>query len=150
MPGALREPVAQGSRGDASVRGPDLRRGAGRQLRDRRSERRGRDVGHLLGAQWSKLNDLSGGPALASFKGFEDDPAVAACGTRWRTDPGNSTPPPAGGLPSYMAVSVASPVTKTGPTIAGDTVHEVVVKTDPGYGPNPGHAGSGTAIGQIC
>jgi hypothetical protein len=49
-----------------------------------------------------------------------------------------------------MAVIVASAVTKTGPTIAGDTVHEVVVKTDPGYGPNPGHAGSGTVIAQIC
>jgi hypothetical protein len=102
------------------------------------------------GAQWSKLNTLSGGSAPASFKGFEDDPAVAACGTRWTTDPGNSTPPPAGALPSYMAVIVASAVTKTGPTIAGDTVHEVVVKTDPGYGPNPGHAGSGTVIAQIC
>lgn len=29
-------------------------------------------------------------------------------------------------------------------------VHEVVVKTNPGYAANPGHPGTGTVIAQIC
>ncbi len=102
------------------------------------------------GAQWWKLNSLSGGTAPAAFKGFEDMPATPACGQNWTTDPGNSTPPPAGPLPPYMVIIVSSLITKSGSTIAGDTPHLVVVKTDPGYGPNPGHAGTGTVVATIC
>jgi hypothetical protein len=102
------------------------------------------------GAQWAALNSLSGGPGPASFKGFEDSPATAACGTSWTTDPGNSTPPPAGPLPEYMAMIVSSSVSKSGSEISGDTPHVVVVKTNPGYAPNPGHAGTGTVVAQIC
>lgn len=102
------------------------------------------------GAQWWKLNSLSGGPAPASFKGFEDSPATTSCGTNWTTDPGNSTPPPAGPLPAYMLVIVSSNITKSGSTIAGDTAHQVVVKTTAGYAPNPGHPGAGTVVAQIC
>jgi secondary thiamine-phosphate synthase enzyme len=49
-----------------------------------------------------------------------------------------------------MAVIVSSSIDKSGPTISGDTVHMVVVQTNPGYAPNPGDAGTGTVIGQIC
>ena len=102
------------------------------------------------GAKWSKLNDLSGGDAPAAFKGFENSPAVVTCGINWTTRPGNSPPPPAGPLPSVIAVIVSSSIDKSGPTISGDTVHMVVVRTNPGYAPNPGHAGTGTVLGQIC
>ena len=102
------------------------------------------------GAQWWKLNSLSGGSGPASFKGFEDSPAPPGCGTAWTTDPGNSTPPPTGSLPAYMAVIVSSAINKSGSTITGDTLHEVVVKTNPGYDANPGHAGTGTVVAQIC
>jgi len=102
------------------------------------------------GAQWSKLNTLSGGSAPAAFKGFEDTPSTAACGTQWSTDPGNSTPPPPGPLPAFMAVVVSSSISQSGSTISGDTVHIVVVRTNPGYQPNPGHAGTGTVVAQIC
>jgi hypothetical protein len=102
------------------------------------------------GAQWSKLNSLSGGGAPASFKGFEDSPAAASCGTTWTTDPGNSTPPPTGPLPAYMAVIVSSSISKSGPTISGDTPHVVVVQTNAGYAPDPGHAGTGTVVAQVC
>jgi hypothetical protein len=102
------------------------------------------------GAQWWKLNPLSSGAAPASFKGFEDQPALPKCGQNWVTDPGNSTPPPAGPLPAYMLVIVSSSVNKSGPSLAGDTVHEVVVKTKPGYEPDPGHPGTGTVVAQIC
>jgi hypothetical protein len=34
--------------------------------------------------------------------------------------------------------------------ISGNTVHMVVVKTNPGYAPDPGHAGTGTVVATIC
>jgi PKD repeat protein len=103
------------------------------------------------GAKWWKLNTLSGGVAPASFKGFENVPSTPpACGTSWTTDPGNSAPPPAGPLPAYMAVIVSSNISKTGSTISGDTPKVVVVKVDPGYAPNPGHAGTGTVVAVVC
>jgi hypothetical protein len=49
-----------------------------------------------------------------------------------------------------MGVIVTSRATKTGPRISGNTVHIVVVKVDPGYQPNPGHAGTGTVVIQVC
>ena len=102
------------------------------------------------GAQWAKANSVSGGPAPSSFKGFEDTPAVPGCGTAWTTDPGNSTPPPPGPLPSYMAVIVTSRVTKSGSSISGNTVHVVIVRTDLGYAPNPGHSGTGQVVATLC
>jgi hypothetical protein len=90
----------------------------------------------LRGAQWSKLNDLSGGAVPAAFKGFENTPGgLPACGTAWSTGPGNSPPPPSGPLPAFMAVIVSSSVSKSGSTISGDTVHVVIVQTNAGYAP---------------
>jgi hypothetical protein len=105
---------------------------------------------NFWGPKWWSMNSLSGGSGPASFKGFEDSPATAGCGTNWTTDPGNSTPPPAGPLPAYMAVIVSSKVSKSGPTISGNTVHVVVVKTNAGYAPSVGHAGTGTVVATIC
>jgi uncharacterized repeat protein (TIGR01451 family) len=102
------------------------------------------------GAQWAKKNDLSGGKAPSAFKGWENSPAVVTCGTDWTTKPGNSPPPPAAPLPSVIAVIVSSSIDKSGSTISGDTAHLVVVRTNPGYAANPGHAGTGTVLGQIC
>jgi hypothetical protein len=102
------------------------------------------------GAQWWKLNSLTGGAAPASFKGFALNPATPACGTGWSTDPGNSAPPPAGPLPAFMGVIVSSSITKSGSQISGDTPHIVIVQTNPGYAANPGHAGTGTVVAQFC
>jgi len=102
------------------------------------------------GAQWWKLNTLSGGAAPASFKGYALNPKVPACGTGWTTDPGNSAPPPAGPLPAYMGVIVTSSSSQSGSQISGNTVHIVIVKTNPGYQNNPGHAGTGTVVVQVC
>ncbi len=101
------------------------------------------------GAQWAKTNQLSGGPAPRSFKGFENSVASPTCGTKWTTNPGNSSGPP-DTIPAFMGVIVSSKIDKSGSTISGDTVHIVVVKTDPGYAPNPGHAGSGRVIAIVC
>jgi hypothetical protein len=102
------------------------------------------------GSQWWKLNTLSGGPAPSSFKGFARSPAIPSCGTPWTTAPGDSPPPPDGPLPSFMGVIVTSSVSQSGSAIAGDTVRMVVVQTNPGYDGNPGHAGTGTVVAQIC
>jgi hypothetical protein len=103
------------------------------------------------GAQWWKLNSPSGGTAPASFKGFANTPSTPpACGTGWSTGPGNSSGPPPAPLPEYIAVIVASHVAQSGSQISGDTLEVVVVKTDPGYAPNPGHAGTGTVVAVVC
>ena len=49
-----------------------------------------------------------------------------------------------------MGVIVSSSVTKKGSAISGNVRKLVVVKTNPGYGPNPGHAGTGTVVAVIC
>jgi len=102
-------------------------------------------------AQWAKLNSPSGGPAPAAFKGFENTPSSApACGMNWSTVPGDSSPPPTGPLPQFMAVIVAGSITQSGSLVTGNTLHVVVVETDPGYGPDPGHPGTGTIVAVIC
>ena len=101
------------------------------------------------GAQWWKQNALSGGSGPAAFKGFEDSLSTPVCGIDWSSRPGNSTPPPSS-IPAYMAIIVSSHVTKAGPSIGGDTLHIGIVKTDPGYQGNPGHAGTGTIVGVDC
>jgi len=101
------------------------------------------------GAQWDKQNTLTGGPAPAAFKGFEDSAATPVCHTEWTTSPGNSSGPPPS-VPSFMGVIVSSSVTKSGVAIAGNVVGVVVVETNPGYAPNPGHAGTGTIVGVFC
>jgi hypothetical protein len=103
------------------------------------------------GAQWWNLNDLSGGSAPASFKGFAEtlSSEPPTCGITWATGPGNSPVPPAT-IPSYMGVLVASTASKSGSTISGNAPRIVVVRTNPGYGPDPGAPGTGTVVAQFC
>jgi hypothetical protein len=49
-----------------------------------------------------------------------------------------------------MGILVSSMVTKSGSKISGDDRSIVVIKTDPGYAPNPGHAGTGTIVAVFC
>jgi hypothetical protein len=49
-----------------------------------------------------------------------------------------------------MAVIVTSSAAKSGSVVSGDTAHIVIVKTDPGYAPDPGHPGTGTVVSQVC
>jgi hypothetical protein len=101
-------------------------------------------------SQWGKDNPTSTGSKAAAFKGFAESPTVPACPGTWSADPGNSTPPPSGPLPAYMGVIVTSSYAKSGSTISGDILEIVVVKTDPGYQPDPGHAGTGTVVAVVC
>jgi hypothetical protein len=100
------------------------------------------------GAQWAGNNSLSGGPAPDAFKGFAST-APQSCGGGWSTSPGNSPGPPAG-VPSYMGVIASSAVAQSGSSITGNVPAIIVVKTNPGYGPSPGHGGTGTVVAVFC
>lgn len=100
------------------------------------------------GAQWPQ-NNLPGAHSR-SFKGFARAPRTPACGVNWTTAPGNSAPPPAGPLPTFMGVIVTSSINKSGSAISGNSIHIVVIQISPGYSANPGHMGAGTVVAQIC
>jgi N-acetylneuraminic acid mutarotase len=104
---------------------------------------------YFWGSQWAQNNPMSGGAAPNSFKGFENASEQTTCGASWISQPGNSSSPPAS-LPQYMAVIVSSSIQKNGSVIAGDVRKIVIVKTKPGYGPWPGHAGLGEVVSSYC
>jgi len=104
---------------------------------------------NFWGSQWSQHNPMSGGPAPNAFKGFEDGTATPACGGTWTSRPGNSSNPPSV-IPQFMGVIVSSSVTKSGSVISGDVKRIVVVQTNSGYGPSPGHWGTGQVVAVIC
>jgi hypothetical protein len=103
------------------------------------------------GAQWAQHNSLSGGTAPHSFKGFANstNPNPVGCGGTWTSSTGNSGGPPSG-LPTFITAIAASSITQTGSTINGNVSMLVVIQTDPGYQPNPGHAGTGTVVNVTC
>jgi uncharacterized repeat protein (TIGR01451 family) len=105
------------------------------------------------GSQWWKQNHLSGGGPTASFKGFANSlhPNPPICGGTWDWDsrPGNSSEPPQS-IPADIIVMASSLITKAGPVISGDVPKMVIVHTDPGYGPAPGHDGTGTVTAVVC
>jgi hypothetical protein len=107
------------------------------------------------GSQWAKLNSLSGGPAPAAFKGFAGVVTLPTtstaniCNGTWMRGSGDSLVPPAT-VPSYMGVIVPTTITKAGSTINGNYVKIVVVKTNPGYTPDPSTPGTGTIVATFC
>jgi hypothetical protein len=109
------------------------------------------------GAQWWKLNTLSGGPAPSSFKGWVNSFPTPACGLAWTTGTGNSSEPPPAPLPEYIDVAVASAVSQEASVEAAKTTPKVVLvkaniayERKSGYQPDPGHEGTGTVVGIVC
>jgi hypothetical protein len=94
---------------------------------------------------------LSQGSAPSAFKGFANSigGTLPNCGGVWQTNAGNSSGAPSS-LPSIITLIASSSVTQSGRTISGNNRKIVVVETDPGYGPNPGHPGTGTVISVTC
>jgi hypothetical protein len=103
------------------------------------------------GARWAKSNSLSDSPAPSSFKGFAGATSAqpATCGGTWTSGPGNSLGPPAA-VPEFITVIVSSSITVNGSVISGNSPKLVIVKTNPGYGPDPSQAGTGTVVSIIC
>ena len=101
-------------------------------------------------SQWDSANSVSGGGAPPAFKGFAGIPAgPTTCGGRFNASPGNSTPPP-DSVPSFTPMLVTSSVIKNGNTIMGTKPSIVVVQTNPGYGPAPGHEGTAQVVAVLC
>lgn len=101
------------------------------------------------GSQWHKANDVPQ-HGRSSFKGYANQ-SPPACGSKWSANfaTGNSSTPP-GAVPAYMAVGMTNAVSETGFAAAGDTTAVVIVKTDPGYGPDPSRTGTGTVVAVLC
>lgn len=97
------------------------------------------------GAQWWKLNQLSGGTAPAAFKGYASNPGASTTLTNWTTQPGSSSGPPST-VPTFMSVIVSGTISQNGSMLHGDAPHIVIVQTNSGYMPDPGHAGTGTVV----
>ncbi len=106
---------------------------------------------YFWGSQWFQNNPLSigAGPGTHAFKGFENGLGTPACGGTWTSQPGNSSDPPPT-VPTNMAVIVSSSITKNGSVFTGDIKRIVIVQTDPAYGPNPGHPGTGRVVAVLC
>ena len=106
---------------------------------------------------WYSRNLVSGGAAPDAFKGFAASVAslpttspANSCGTTFLTRTGNS-PPPTSGVPSYMGVIVPSKVVKDkSGSVTGVWGKVVVVQTDAGYSPSPGHPGTGKLVATFC
>jgi hypothetical protein len=49
-----------------------------------------------------------------------------------------------------MAVIVASAIQQNGSVLSGDVKQIVIVRTSSGYGPSPGHPGTGQVVAVIC
>jgi hypothetical protein len=103
---------------------------------------------------WSSLNPTTSGTAMSSFKGWENTVTNPACGSpvpTWQSKSGNSPPPPAGALPRYMRVIVASNVGKAGSNPSGNIARIVVIDTQgTAYNPNPASNGTGVVVSVVC
>jgi hypothetical protein len=103
---------------------------------------------YFWGSQWAPNNPVSGGDVPRAFKGFAPS-SSGGCGERFAGQPGNSSAPP-DTIPPYMAVAVTGSVSKSGRGLTGTIEKVVVVRTDPGYGPEPGTPGTGAVVATVC
>ena len=105
---------------------------------------------NFWGSQWWKNNFMSGPVSngiAGSFKGYATEGGT--CGQNWTSRVGNSPPPPAT-IGEYVGIIVTTTIQKNGPNITGDILQILTVKVDPGYGPNPGHWGTGNVVSVQC
>lgn len=102
------------------------------------------------GAQWTKLNSLSGGAAPVGFKGYATGTSTnpASCGGTWTSVAGDTTPPAS--VPKFITVMVSSAATKSGSNITGNVTKLVIIKVDPGYRSDPAFPGTGTVYSVVC
>ncbi len=113
------------------------------------------DVVNFWGAQWWKNNPMSQfhNNGWLSFKGFASSVDLTPsngnpCGT-WTSRVGNSPPPPQT-IPEFVGIIVTNNVIKSGPDLTGGIQQIIIVHSDGGYGPNPGHDGNGPVTSISC
>jgi hypothetical protein len=106
---------------------------------------------YFWGSQWADHNHLSQSSPSSAFRGFANSigGTIPNCGDVWQSDPGNSSGPPSS-VPSFINVIASSSIGMSGPVISGNDRKVVVVRTDLGYRPSPGHAGTGVVISITC
>jgi hypothetical protein len=104
---------------------------------------------YFWGSQWWKKNSMSGFVAkgVGSFKGYASEAGM--CGDSWISRTGDSPPPPQT-IGSQIGIIVTGTVGKFGPDIGGEIRQILLVDTDEGYGPNPGHPGTGSVVSVVC
>ena len=108
------------------------------------------------GSQWAKLDPLSGGRRRPASRALPRPSTTAPLpsSTRSAAVPLPNWPPvaaaPPATVPAYMAVVVPAKVTKSGNTISGNIAKVVIVKTNPGYQPDPSAPGTGTVVATLC
>ncbi len=102
------------------------------------------------GAQWAKLNSMSGSATPSGFKGFAKttSPNPFNCGGTWTSVSGDTGPPAS--VPRFITVMVSSSATKSGSTITGNIPKVVIIKVDPGYTSDPATPGTGTVYSVVC
>ncbi|HUO37029.1 MAG TPA: hypothetical protein VMU34_03920 [Mycobacterium sp.] len=96
--------------------------------------------------KWAQQNKLSGGPAPASFHGFEYTDPMPVCNDhdQWRAQPASSQAAPPRSIPAYTVVIVASKARLTKRGIVGNEVAYLIVAT------NPKVKGTGTIVASLC
>ena len=98
--------------------------------------------------QWAHQNQLSGGPAPASFDGFETSVATPSCRDldQWITpEPDGHDFGPPQHVPAYTAIIVSSDIAISHRhLITGNETHVVIIATDSGA------PGTGTIIADLC
>jgi len=103
------------------------------------------------GAHWADENQFSDCDAPHGFKGYagQTDPMVPECGGTFTGHLGGGTNPPMM-IPHIITVAATSSVMQSHGNVSGTITSIVLVETDPGYEPHPGHAGTGTVIAVVC
>jgi hypothetical protein len=105
---------------------------------------------------WTLFNPLSGGGSPFGFSGFAtkipNNPPK--CGDSWTSGlPGLFSKVPAT-VPELMDVIVSSSITSdlswSASAYHGNTTRVVLIETNPGYGPDWSHPGTGKVVSQVC
>ena len=103
-------------------------------------------------SDWAHQNGLTN---TLAFKGYANTPANASAvnctsARNWSTSNGGNSPVPPATVPAFMSVLVSPTVTPVGSGYSGAASKIVVVHTNAGYAPSPGHPGTGTIVAAIC
>ena len=105
---------------------------------------------------WNLWNPLSAGGWPLGFSGFATNIPnnPAHCGDSWTSGLAGLFSQVPASVPETMDVIVSNSITSDWSWSAsmyhGNTVKVVAIKTNPDYGPDWAHVGTGTVVSQVC